>query len=92
MEVVAIKLTSGEEVVAELVESLTGPSYRRPRVIQMMQTQQGMGAGLVPYLMSASEDTITINPNCIVTTVKVDHQVERAYIQQTSGLDLATKF
>ena len=49
MNIMAVKIASGEEIVAEVIEQLDGSiQCRRPRVVQMMQTQQGVGAGLVP--------------------------------------------
>lgn len=93
MNIMAVKIASGEEIVAEVIEQLDGSiQCRRPRVVQMMQTQQGVGAGLVPYIMSAPDATIPINPDCIVAKVKVGSQIERAYTQEVSGLDLTTKF
>lgn len=92
MGIRVVKLFSGEEVIARVEETLSGNKYASPRVIQMMQTQQGMGAGLVPFIMSAPDETITINPNAIVVELNASKQIEDAYLQQTSKLDLTTKF
>ena len=91
MKISVLKLISGEELIAREVESLSGVSYSKPRVIQMMQTQQGMQAGLVPFILSAPDDEININPNTIVCKVTANKQIEDAYLSQTSGLDLSGK-
>lgn len=89
MKISVLKLSSGEEVIARENESLTGSTYSKPMMLQMMQTQSGMGVTMVPYIMSAPDATIEINPNVIVCKVDASKQVEDAYLQQTSGIDLS---
>lgn len=85
-EVVTFKLTSGEELVAKLVEE-TGTHYKigRPMVIAMGQ----QGPGLMPYLF-------TVNPSKEIklakTTVTVceatDKNFADQFIQSTTGIAL----
>jgi hypothetical protein len=86
-EVITLKLTSGEEIVAKLVED--GPIYyklSRPMVIAM----GAKGPGLMPYLF-------TVNPNTDVklfkTTVTVaeatDGDFAKQFLESTTGIALA---
>lgn len=86
-EVITLKLTSGEEIVAKLVED--GAAYyklKNPQVIGMGPK----GPGLMPYLF-------TVNPDkeikLLKTTVTVAEATDKAFadqfIQSTTGIVLA---
>lgn len=85
-EVITLKLTSGEEIVAKLVAE-TDSFYKlsRPMVIGMGQ----QGPGLMPYLF-------TVNPEkevkLLKTTVTVVEATDKAFanqfIQTTTGIKL----
>jgi len=86
-EVITLKLTSGEEIVAKLVED--GAAYyklKNPQVIGMGPK----GPGLMPYLF-------TVDPNkeikLLKTTVTVAEATDKAFadqfIQSTTGIALA---
>jgi hypothetical protein len=86
-EVITIKLTSGEEIVAKLVED--GAAYyklKNPQVIGMGPK----GPGLMPYLF-------TVDPSkeikLLKTTVTVAEATDKAFadqfIQSTTGIALA---
>jgi len=86
-EVITLKLTSGEEIVAKLVED--GTVYyklSKPMVIAM----GAKGPGLMPYLF-------TVNPNADVklqkSTVTVaeatDEQFAKQFLESTTGIALA---
>lgn len=90
MKISVLKLSSGEEVIARETAYIDNTSkYSKPMVLQMMQTQQGMGVTMVPYIMSAPDATIQINQDLIVCKVDASKQIEDAYLQQTSGIDLS---
>lgn len=85
-EVITLKLTSGEELVAKLTEE-TPTHYKlsKPMVIGMGQ----QGPGLMPYLF-------TVNPSkevkLLKTTVTVaeatDEVFAKQFLQTTSGIQL----
>lgn len=86
-EVVTFKLTSGEELVARLIEENdTYYKLGRPMVIAMGQ----QGPGLMPYLF-------TVNPGKEIklskTTITVCEATDKAFadqfIQSTTGIALA---
>jgi hypothetical protein len=86
-EVITLKLTSGEEIVAKLVED--GAAYyklKNPQVIGMGPK----GPGLMPYLF-------TVDPSkeikLLKTTVTVAEATDKTFadqfIQSTTGIALA---
>ena len=88
-EVVIIKLISGEEVVAEVIsDSITKLEVRKPRMIHVMQTEQGMGTGLSPWIVLAPDSNCDIDKSHIVTMITAESQVAKAYLQQTTSIQL----
>jgi DhnA family fructose-bisphosphate aldolase class Ia len=85
-EVVTIKLTSGEELVAKLVED--GANYLklgRPMVLTMGQ----QGLGMVPYLFTVSPDKdVKLNRSTVTVVEASAKEFADAYTQQTTGIKL----
>ena len=86
-EVVTLKLTSGEEIVAKLVED--GPLHyklKNPQVI-------GMGPkrpGLMPYLFTVSPDKeIKLQKSTVTVAEPTDEQFAKQFIESTTGIALA---
>lgn len=86
-EVVTIKLTSGEELVAKLIEDTpTHFKLNRPMVIGMGQ----QGPGLMPYLFTVSpEKDIKLNKSTITVIEATDKAFADQFIQSTTGIKLA---
>ncbi len=86
-EIVSIKLTSGEEILAKLVED--GPVYYKlgkPMVLSMGP----QGIGMMPYLLTANPDKDIKLFKATVTVIEAtEKQFADAYIQQTTGIKLA---
>lgn len=86
-EVVTFKLTSGEELVAKLVEN--GPVYyklSRPMVIGMGQ----QGPGLMPYLFTVHPDKdVKLNKSVVAMAEATDKTFADQFIQSTTGIKLA---
>ena len=86
-EVITLKLTSGEELVAKLAEE-TATYYKlsRPMVIGMGQ----QGPGLMPYLFTVAPDA---DVRLLKTTVTVAEPTDQAFAKQflesTTGIKLA---
>lgn len=86
-EVVTLKLTSGEEIVARLDEE-TATHYKltRPMVIGMGPN----GPGLMPYLFTVSpEKIIPLLKGTVTVAVASDKQFADQYLQSTTGIKLA---
>lgn len=86
-EVITLKLTSGEEIVAKLVED--GAAYyklKNPQVIGMGPK----GPGLMPYLFTVSPDTeIKLSKTTVTVAEATDKSFADQFIQSTTGIALA---
>ena len=85
-EVVTLKLTSGEEIVAKLVEE--GPMHYKlshPQVIGMGPN----GPGLMPYLFTVSpEKDIKLSKSTVTVVAVTDKMFADQFIQSTTGIKL----
>lgn len=91
MDVVSIKLTSGEELVGLFVEKNANHiKLRKPLALTATQT----GPGLAPYFMTgdvmneASE--VEFNISTVVAMIKTFKPFAEAYTKSTTGLDLSS--
>ena len=86
-EVITFKLTSGEELVAKLVED--GPVYyklSRPMVIGMGQ----QGPGLMPYLFTVSPNAdIKLLKTTVTVAEATDEAFAKQFLESTTGIALA---
>jgi hypothetical protein len=86
-EVVTLKLTSGEELVAKLVED--GPLHyklKNPQVIGMGPK----GPGLMPYLFTVSPDKeVKLQKSTVTVAEPTDEQFAKQFIESTTGIALA---
>jgi hypothetical protein len=85
-EVVTIKTTAGEEIVAKLVEeNLTGVTVSKPLCL----TATKDGIGLVPFLFTTDPDKeVTINRNSIMVLASTIKDAADRYTEQTTGIKL----
>ena len=86
-EVISLKLTSGEEIVARLDEE-TDTYYKisKPMVIGMGPN----GPGLMPYLFTVHPDKVVKLSKLPVVIVEAsDKQFADQYIQATTGIKIA---
>ncbi len=85
-EVITLKLTSGEEIVAKLIED--GSAYyklSRPMVIGMGPN----GPGLMPYLFTVNpEKEIKISKGTVTVAEATDKSFADQFIQTTTGIKL----
>jgi hypothetical protein len=85
-EVITVKLTSGEEIVAKLVED--GPVYyklSRPMVIGMGE----QGPGLMPYLFTVHPDKeIKLQKSTVTVAEATDKVFAKQFLESTSGIKL----
>ena len=85
-EVITLKLTSGEELVAKL-DSETPTHYKlsRPMVIGMGER----GPGLMPYLFTVNPEKIVGLLKSTVTVAEAtDETFAKQFIESTSGIKL----
>jgi hypothetical protein len=85
-EVITLKLTSGEELVAKLAEET--PTYyklSRPMVIGMGQ----QGPGLMPYLFTVNPDKeVKLLKQTITVAEATDEAFAKQFLESTSGIKL----
>lgn len=86
-EVITLKLTSGEELVAKLVEDgAVFYKLSRPMVIGMSP----QGPALMPYLFTVNPDKeIKLQKSVVVVAEATDKMFADQFIQQTTGIKLA---
>jgi hypothetical protein len=85
-EVITLKLTSGEELVAKLVQE-TDTYYKlaHPQVIG----HGPKGPGLMPYLFTVSPDKeIKLLKSTVTVSEATDKQFADQFIQATTGIKL----
>ena len=96
MIVKAIKLISGEELVAEIIhedEANLCITFRNPLVIMMNRTQSGdINVGFVPFApYLGKHPTITLPMSKIIFVIEVDNQMVEQYMSIFSGIVTPTK-
>jgi len=85
-EVITLKLTSGEELVAKLAEE-TATHYKlsRPMVIGMGQ----QGPGLMPYLFTVNpEKEVKLLKSTVTVAEATDKTFADQFIESTTGIKL----
>lgn len=86
-EVITLKLTSGEEIVAKLAAE-TDAYYKlsKPMVIGMGER----GPGLMPYLFTVSPDKeIKLFKTTVTVAEATDEVFAKQFVQSTTGIALA---
>jgi hypothetical protein len=86
-EVVTIKLTSGEELIAKLVDD--GPMhYKLSKPMVLTGGQQGIG--MAPYLFTVNPDKdVRIAKATVTVCEATDKQFADSYISGTTGIAMA---
>lgn len=86
-EIVTIKTTAGEEIVAKLVdENPMGITVSKPLVLTAGQK----GIALVPFLFTTDPDAdVTISRGTIMVLAPTVKDAADTYIQNTTGIKLA---
>ncbi len=85
-EVVTLKLTSGEELVAKLVEDGV-LHYRLSKIMVLSMTPQGIG--MMPYLFTVHPDKeIKLLKSTVTVIESSDKQFADQYLQGTTGIAL----
>lgn len=85
-EVVTIKLTSGEELIAKLVDD--GPMFYklgRPMVLSMGP----QGVGMMPYLFTVDpQKDIKLQKSTVTVIEATGKEFADSYVQSTTGIAL----
>lgn len=85
-EVISIKINSGEEIVAKLVEE-TAAGYRVSKPLVLSVGQQGIG--MIPFMFTVNpEKEVVINKTSVIAAQVTDKQFADQYTQGTTGIAL----
>lgn len=94
-----LKLVTGEEVIGTIVNTATESLaetrseivLEKVRTIQMGMTAPGhVGVALVPFSAACVDGEIAFNRTSVVAVLNHGREMEDAYLQQTSGIQLAS--
>jgi small nuclear ribonucleoprotein (snRNP)-like protein len=88
-EIIILKLTSGEELIAKVInDELMQLTVKNP--ISVATTTQGIG--LIPCLFTANEELdVIINKNNIIMYASPREEIKNKYIEMTSGITVPNK-
>jgi hypothetical protein len=91
-DIVAMKLISGEEIIAKII-AMDGGEYTlaKPFVQTLHAMPNGQGAvGFAPFMLSLDPHaTVTVNTNkLLIEPIKARQDAAAQYIKATSGLDV----
>lgn len=99
-KIIAIKLVSGEEIIAHTDSTSTPESMHgnnnviivhKARVLHLTGDSQRVGLALAPFMFSCIDGRIYIKINNIMSIASdIPKQIEDTYIEQTSGIALAS--
>lgn len=77
-----IKLVTGEELVAEIInETEDFIEIKNPVAVVMQRRQEGPALGFMPWMQAANGPTFVINKNKIVCESEVADEVKNGYNQ-----------
>jgi hypothetical protein len=97
-DVKAFKMTTGEEVLAEVLnttivnDKVVTYNVRRPHILQFQPVGPGqMGLALVPWTLSnPSIERMEMPAQAVLLTYEPSKKVSDQYLSQTSGISLDT--
>lgn len=87
MNIVCLKMSNGDELIAR---HAGGTVYSHVMHVFVQQGKDGrMGMGMIPWVHSMAGDELSIPDQHIVCSVDVDPEIEKNYLQRTSGIALS---
>jgi len=91
--ITAYKLITGEEIIGELVEE-NEETFILGKVHKMSYTNspEGLAYTMIPYMLSNVHAELEFLQNDVITSVEVDQDIEKTFLKETTGLDIATSF
>lgn len=86
-DIVTMKLTTGEEVLASYVEEDSEEiTVSKPATIA--QGPQGMG--IIPWMMTSKAEQVNINKRTVIAMAPTEKEIANAYTEATTSIQLAT--
>tara|TARA_B110000977_G_C11002931_1_gene464572 strand:- start:389 stop:676 length:288 start_codon:yes stop_codon:yes gene_type:complete len=84
-EVITVKLTSGEELIARF-EKDADKTLTISKVVVLAPGAKGIG--MVPWLMSSEPKEVNLNKDCIFTYAVTQKEIADKYTEMTSSIQL----
>lgn len=88
-ETVTVKLSTGEELIARYEEYKDNGDLVVSKAVVLAPGQQGIG--MVPWIMSAEPNKISINKENILTYATTQKEIADKYVEMTSSIKLAQR-
>lgn len=90
-DVHVIKLSSGEEIVTRLQVKGDYLVFEKPLTLVQVPGQNGqVGMAVAPWIMSGVTDSVEVSLNWVVADVPAKQEIANMYLEQTTGLSLAS--
>lgn len=86
-DIISIKLSTGEELIAKFVED-TDSALVVERATTMAANPQG-GLGLVPWMMSAMPEKISLNKSTVLAYTPTVKEIADKFLEATTNIQLA---
>jgi hypothetical protein len=86
-DIISIKLSTGEELIAKFVED-TDSGLVVERATTMAANPQG-GLGLVPWMMSAMPEKISLNKSTVLAYTPTVKEIADKFLEATTNIQLA---
>ena len=87
-----LKLITGEEVIARVIEEKNNLiTLEKPMILQMMAPDRTTGQipfALVPWMKAAKNEKVIISTEHIIAEDEGSEQTEKNYLQLVTGLSL----
>ena len=91
-DVKVLKLITGEEVIARVIEEKNNLiTLEKPMILQMMPPDRTTGQipfALVPWIKAAKNEKVTISTEHIIAEDEGSEQTQKNYLQLVTGLSL----
>lgn len=86
MTIKILKMVNGEEIITKKVSNICS----KARSVRMINDpQKGPSLALVPFFILDPDCEFKINENNVVGEINAPSEVEKTYLQETSGIQLA---
>ena len=82
-DVVSVKLSSGEEVVARL-ESEDNNNVVLHKPMALVNAAQGIGLG--PFMFTTASENLKINTGLVMCVAKTEDNMSKSYTSSTTGI------
>ena len=86
-DIITIKLTTGEELIAKFIEE-SETELVVERATTMAANPQG-GLGLVPWMMSAMPEKISLNKSTVLAYTQTVKEIADKFVEATTNIQLA---